>query len=358
MNAEHGVTRRGLTVILWALLLTVASGLVVETAGLTPIQGVVWPTDLYAHQQLDPRRIDVAVLGSSRAAFGLSPSTIDLCLQRELNRSTRSVNLSRAFATGWSLDLLARDLLQGTHRPRVLLVAVEPELFDEHNPRLATNLATTARLRDLPDALRSVQDLRTLFSALKPLGRGPTTIALYLSGRWNTKPALRWLMLHHGGGLYCSGHPHCATNNKAMERTMDGLWNIVASQLLPVLEQERFPDYETGTGAVHRHTTRMIERAQEQGVQVLLVELPRMRIFDNAMPPAVEPAFQVYLTNLIEEHDLAHHDATTASWAQKRTHYSDPEHLSARGAERLSERVCTEAILPLLSPKASWDEEE
>ncbi len=349
MSAERRTTLRGLGVMAWALATSLLCTLLVEQRGLRWVQGVVWPTELYSYQQVEDGPVDVAIIGSSRAAFGLSPSSIDRCLSQELGRPTHTVNISRAFGTAYTLDLLAEDLLSGARRPEVLVLVAEPELFDEHNPRLPVNVSTTAGLRDMPDALAAAYDLSGVFAALRPIARGPETIALYLSGRWDTKPWLRWLMLHHGGGLYCSGGEHCRAHNHAMEATLEDWWDVVITGLLPQLDEERYPAYEPGTGRVHAHAERLLERAEADGTTVVLAELPRHPAFLQAIPDEVEPAYRAYLEQLGSAHPWVHHPAIDAKWTRQRTYYLDAEHLTAAGAHKASKELCTATLVPLLA---------
>ena len=346
MSPAAAVTRRGLAVIAWALLVAVVSSLLVEQRGLRWVQGVVWPNDLYSFQQVEQGPVDVAILGSSRAAFGLVPASLDRCLTQELGRPIHSVNLARAFTTAYAADLMDEALLTGPRQPRVIVLVIEAELFDEHNPRLPVNVATVAGLADVPGALGTVSDLATFFAVLRPLARGPETLALYLSGRWDTKPWLRWLMLHHGGGLFCTGHEHCRTHNKALELSLSSWWNTVAAILLPKLGPERFPDYQAGGGSVERHTERLLARAERNGTQVVLVELPRLHEFERHIPPEVEPAYRAYLAGLLERHPLPYHAVTSGDWARQRTFYLDAEHLTAAGAHRATKELCLQTPRP------------
>ena len=351
MSAEpsaRGVTRRGFAVMLWALVFAVLSSLLVEQRGLAHVQGVVWPSDLYAFQQVEQGPVDVAILGSSRAAFGLVPTVMDHCLAERLDRPVHSVNISRAFTTAYAADMLAEGLLRGPRKPTVLILAIEPEFFDENNPRISINVGTLARLADIPAALATVKNLRTFFGVLRPLVRGPETLALYLSGRWDSKPSLRWLMLHHGGGLFCSESEECRVHNRALEGTLEGWWDVVATHLLPRLEQTRFPDYTVGTGPVHAHAERLLAWAEAQDIQVVLVELPRLAEFEKHIPKDVGPAYQAYLQQLRERHPLPFHPAGKSSWTQRRNYYVDGEHFNAAGATRYSREVCQDTIAPLL----------
>ncbi len=347
-DPSTAVTRRGLAVMAWVVLISLLTSVLVEQRGLRWVQGVVWPSDLYTFQQVERGPIDIAVLGSSRAAFGVVPTSLDRCLAQELGRPTRTVNLARAFTTAYAADLLDEALLSGPRQPKMLVLVIEAETFDEHNPHLSNNVATIAGLADVPEALGTVHDLGTLFAVPQPVARGPETLALYLSGRWDTKPWLRWLMLHHGGGLFCTGSDPCRDHNKALEASLKSWWTTVATNLLPQLGPQRFPDYQAGDGPVYRHAERLLARAEEQGVQVVLMELPRMPVFERGIPPQVEPAYRATLARLLERHPLPHHPASTEVWAGQRSFYLDAEHLTSSGAHRATKELCKQTIAPLM----------
>jgi hypothetical protein len=342
------VTQRGLAVIAWVVVFGLLTSALVEWSGLRYVQGIIWPSDLYAFQQTERGPVDVAILGSSRAAFGITPTALEQCLAEKLERPVQAVNLSRAFATAYSLDLLAEDLLRGPRKPRVLVLAIEPELFDERNPRIPINFGTQAGLLDVPEAVLAARSTRAFFYALRPLGRGPETMALYLSGRWDTQPWLRWLMLHHGGGIFCMGSDHCHTHNRAVEDTLDGWWDTVARVLLPRLRESRFPDYTVGTGLVHRHATALLERSEADGVQVVFAELPRLEEFEQHIPAEVEPSYRAYLDLLLDEHPVPHHSFDEARWEAGRMFYVDSEHLNAAGAARYTKELCWQTLAPLM----------
>ena len=143
---RRAITRRGLAAIAGAALCALFCGIAVEALGLGQVRGIVWPTDLLTFDQIAWGPIDVAVVGSSRASFALSPDAVDDCLEGYLDRPTQTVNLARTYATAWTARGLVEELLDGERAPRVLLLAVGPEFFDEHNHQRALDAASHARL--------------------------------------------------------------------------------------------------------------------------------------------------------------------------------------------------------------------
>jgi len=339
---------RALAILTWTLAFCLLATIGVHLVGLKYVQGVVWPTDLYAFQQTSYGPLDVVVLGSSRAAFGISPSALDACLGRELRRPVRSANLARTFATAYTADFLARDLLVGEKVPKILLIADGPEFFDEYNHRLAVITASAADLPDVPRALLHAPDLYALLGALRPLIRGPETLALYLSGRYDVDQHVRWMMLHHGGGQFCYGSTACAENNRQVMSKLRFWWQTAMIELVPSLTETRFPSYEVGSGAVHEHLLNMFSWARERDVQVVFADLPRHREFVGRVPKGVREAYQGHLELLQAEHGLIVYQGGGQEWIDARTRYVDVEHLDDGGCRKFTHQICKELLAPLL----------
>ncbi len=345
-------TRAGLGVLLSALLTCLALNLAVDRAGLKYVQGVIWPTDVPAFVQLPEEPIDVAVLGSSRASFGLPPSALDACLSEVLDRPTRSVNLGRTFATAYEAEVLYRELLGGARTPAVLVLAAGPEFFDEYNHRRAAGIAAHAELSDLPENLAYAHGLADVYAALWPLGRGAASAAPYLGGRYDIEARLTWLMLHHDGGQFCYGSPECRRQNREYQQLLSGRWDAVVNRTLPTLAEDRFTPYALGSGLVHRRLLSLLSLAGDRGSEVLLLLLPAHERYTEQVPNAALAAFRDYVTMLEDRYDVTVFDGSSRQLREQRRLYVDPDHLNAEGARRLSEAVCRGALAPLLGAGA------
>ena len=95
MSSNQGTTAHGLRILAWLLTMCIGLSIAVRAAGLKYVQGIIWPTDLHSFRlmEIPPDSVDVVVMGSSRASFAITPSSLDLCLGRELGRPTRTYNL-------------------------------------------------------------------------------------------------------------------------------------------------------------------------------------------------------------------------------------------------------------------------
>ncbi|MFT5684355.1 MAG: hypothetical protein ACI8RZ_005296, partial [Myxococcota bacterium] len=265
--------RRGVLVVLWGILLGALLTSLTDAMGLKYIQGIIWPTDLYTFQHMETGPIDVVVFGSSRASFALSPSTLDLCLTTELDRPTSSFNLARTFSTALTADIVVRDLLVGDRIPKVLVLGVGPEFFNEHNHQITESVTAHANISDIPDALRHADGLTGMVGALWPLARGASSLSIFLAGRHESEEQLRWMMLHHGGGQFCFGTSECKKNNSRLRSNLSQRWSASTSTMLPRLKEERFSNYVVGEGLVHDRMLSLIAWSKENNVALTIVQL-------------------------------------------------------------------------------------
>lgn len=340
--------RRGAMVVLWGVLLGALLTEATEQLGLKYIQGVIWPTDLYTFQHMPLNPIDVAVIGSSRASFALSPSALDGCLSQGLGRETTSINLARTFSTAFTADVIAHDLLSEERQPKVLLLGVGPEFFNENNHQMAASVAANSSVNDLPQTLRHAQGLTGVTAALWPLVRGGESLSIFLSGRHETERHLRWMMLHHGGGQYCYGTKGCVESNSNLERNLAGHWNIATNNMLPRIHEERFKNYVVGDGLVHDRMMSLIDWSTTHNVTLAIIRLPLHDIFLRRIPLEAAQSNEAYLRRLETEHGVPVLNGSSPQWSQRRLDYIDPDHLSARASLKFSEHVCQKMLLNML----------
>jgi hypothetical protein len=342
MAAE--VDRRGRAVLLWSLLWTFATTLVTDLGGMRYLQWVIWPTDLYALQRLNEAEgeapVDLAMIGSSRVSYGLSPSMLDPCLSQRLGRPVRSQNLGRAFTTAWSW----RSLVEGTfgqRRPRALLVGMEPEALNGHNHQLSRTLSTETRWSDLPANLGAVRDLHQLYGALWPLFRGPEALGIQLSGMDDEEGRLRWMALHQGGGQWCSGSAACEEANAQLNQIQVRRWRYFMSVRQEKFRAERFGDYVLEGGSAAAAFEELLDwAAQEPPVRVVVLELPFHPVYEELVPSEVQQAYQAWLEAGAARRGYALIRLPQADWHQDRDYWTDPDHLNDWGAEALATALC------------------
>ncbi len=333
--------RRGLTVLAWTIGLSAATTATAEMFGLAGVSGVIWPTDLYAFEQTWTGDIDVAVLGSSSASFGLSPSEIDNCLSSRLDRETTTVNLARAFSTAVVWHTLYRDYLGGKRTPKVLLLGLEPEALNARNHKLAENFSNDTHLRDLPSNLAGARTFREGMGALRPLTRGSESLGLLLAGRDHQEARLRWLMVHHGGGQYCFGSKACSRQNEAFEELQEPRWDRFLEHRLATWAGQRFSTWQGDSGIAWERLVDLVALARSRGTEIVAVNMPLHRLLAESIPTEVDNTYREAMTDLAQQQDFTWHDANKPGWQEARILYVDPGHLNSFGSRMLSDEVCS-----------------
>ena len=342
MSSEQGTTAHGLRILAWLLTLCIGVSLAVRAAGLKYVQGIIWPTDLHSFQLMDipADSVDVVIMGSSRASFAITPTSLDICLEQELERPTRTYNLARTFATARSAHRLSQDLLTEDREPRALVLAIGPEFFDESNHRTAPDLRAHIDLEDIPLEATHVSSLEEFFALTRPLADGVERASLYLAQRHNDAH-LRWMMTHHRGGQFCeTADPRspdgeaCSENNRAIVELLNNEW--YGARFM----EERFADYEVGTGPVHQHMLQLIEWTRSRDIRLIIVEVPLHRDFLDEIPPDIMDRYRSYLDALVETHGIPVFRSPDTSWAKTRSRFLDPDHLNAGGSQRFSREIC------------------
>lgn len=343
-------TRHGLSLLAWLIVFGLLLTAAVDRIGLKYVQGVIWPTDLHTFGLQDgPRQIDVAILGSSRASFDLTPSVIDACLSGKLSRPTHTVNLARVFATGHTMLPVYDDLL-AADPPKLMVIGVTPEALDDTNPMMATSVGSAAGVGDMPKELVGARSMLEVVSSLRPLARGAETLPFFLAGRHSEEARLKWIMHHHGGGQWCSGSPACDAQNADLERVLSLRWTQAERGMLPNVRAQRFGDYNARSGRARQAFIALIDRAQADDVEVVLMELPLHRAFTDEIPPEVIEEYEDVLSELVRTRGLTLYQPDVDSWTSDKRHWIDPDHLGRRASAELSRMLCRDVLAGALDP--------
>lgn len=340
--------RHAAAILGWVLVLVGVALGASRALGLKYAQEIVWPTALYTFSQMPAEPIDVAVVGSSRASFGLSPSAIDACLEDGLGRPTHTVNLSRVYASMTTEAIVARDLLVDQRAPEIVVFEVAPEILNSLHHDRGLNFAWNAGLSDLGACLWAVPGIDRIGTCARPLVRGVENLAEHLSRQVRNDDHLSWMMLHHGGGQFCYGSPDCATHNLAYTERLKRRWGNRMRRTIPTLRQDRFSEVEIGSGLAMDYLREAITTAEERGSTVVLVNMPVHTVYQEQIPRQVIADFRRAVSTV----DAAFYDANSPTWQQRRRErgrmWIDPDHLGPNGAKELSEQVCREVLLPRL----------
>ena len=79
-----------------------------------------------------------------------------------------------------------------------------------------------------------------------------------------------------------------------------------------------------------QNLSRMIEIAQNQGVEVILIGVPQKQLFSDSAP---------FYRELAEEHQLVFDGETLSGLLRSQQYKSDPIHLNAAGYRKFAERI-------------------
>ena len=350
-DGERGGGRRFLAVVGWIAVLAASAHLFSSARGLRLIRRVAWPTDVYAFQQMDFGPIDVAVVGASRASFGVPPTALDLALAPRIGRSTQSVNLSRDFASIFAETALAEDLLRDRTMPAVVVVEVAPETVNSFHHRNETNMAEHVDFGSMTRCFRAAETLDGWVGCTRPLFRGIERIAPFFAGRVDYRTDVEWLLVFHGGGQYCYGTPECDEYNEAYERDPAHRWDVRLERVKPKIRPQRYTRFQLGEGIAHESLLDLCAWGRDNGVEVVLLNMPIHRAYQSEIPPDIYGEYLDYMQGLAIEEGVVFHDANTEDWWDRRDLFLDLDHLNHRGARLLAEEVA-HVVAPLLGHSA------
>jgi hypothetical protein len=337
--------RRGFAVLGWLAAWLAVAGVAAQLLGLKYVQEVEWPTDLFAQANLRrPAPVDVAIVGSSRSHYGLSPSAIDACLTPQLGRPVHTASSNRLAASLYAADIVAQDLYSGPNAPKVLVVEVAPESLNANHFELDYNVAASADLQDVPECVAAaLTGPPTLATCARPLVRGVENLAFLLHRPLTDHRHITWMALYEGGGQYCFDSPECEARNADYDTRHAGRWQTRVERVLPHVRGERFVDYSVDRGLPSAHFVALLDRARADGTQVLVANLPVSATYNAEVPPAAYATYLGWVKPTAEAHGARFLDLNVPAW-QDRALYVDPDHLNHVGAKRLSERLCAEVV--------------
>lgn len=345
--------RRVVAILAWVLGLLVFFLVIARAADLRYLDSDRWPNDVYAFTHMDSGPVDVAVLGSSRSAFGLPPSALERCLERE-RRTGRDtdytvVNLARYFSSIVGQSVVARDVLVGERTPRVLLAEVSPGLVNDYYNMLYIDVGENGRVEDIPACLVAARDGRTAVGCTRPLFRGVENVSWAVASRFDELRQPTWMMTYKGGGQFCFGSPVCEEHNREYVKGMARYWKRRVKNMVPLIKTERFDRFQVGEGIAHDYLSKLIDWSEELGVELVLVNMPVHTVYQKEIPPEDYQAFLSYMQRLSAERGVRFYDANDNNWQKARPLYFDPDHLNDKGAVQLSRQVCQEVAAPALA---------
>lgn len=349
--ASEGVERRAGAIVACIVALVALADVLSSVLGLKALQDTEWPTDLFAYAQLPaPGKVDVGVVGSSRAHFALPPSALDACLSRRLGRPTQTLAANRMRASAYAIDVSAREVFSGARgvRPDVLVVEVAPESVSRNHFEMDASVSANADVRDVPECVAAAlrDGTPSLASCARPLVRGVENLAFLLHRPLTDTRHIGWMMTYHGGGQYCFDDEVCLRRNEVYDRESHGRWDTRLATVLPRVRSVRFADWEIGGLPAERFVA-TLDRARGLGQRALVVNLPVHGRYQREIPPDLYATYLAWVRDTVQAHGASFLDANTTEWQGDRARFLDADHLNSRGAQLLSEQVCAE-VAPAL----------
>lgn len=333
--------------VAWVTVLAAGALVLTSARGLEWARRVAWPTDLYAFQQVDHGPIDVAVVGASRVSFGVPPTALDEELATRIGRATRSVNLSRDYASMFAERAIAHSLLRGRTLPRVAVVEVAPETVNSLHHRNESNMAQHVEFATMWSCFGAAETQEGWAGCTRPLFRGIERLANHFAGRVDYRTDIEWLLLFHGGGQYCYGSVQCDRYNETYERDPEGRWETRLARVKPKIRPQRYSRVRIGSGIAHDSLLGLCDWGKENGVEIVLLNMPVHRAYQSEIPADVYAEYLDYMAAIARDEEVLFLDANTADWWDRQDLFLDLDHLNHVGARSLATDVA-DAVAPLL----------
>ncbi len=314
--------------------------LMVETLGLRFLQPFTAPDMLkvrfFQKEVLDPA---VVFVGNSQIHYGVMPPVIAEAAESR-GASASGFNLA---LPGSPLDvncILARDLLKGRQKPRVLIVGVMP-LELEAGGRVEAELL--GRYGDLDDILRAIrrgdlpptQLVAGSFRGVENLLQAP-----FQSFK---KPihAYRYDHLKKGlGGWWAPEHvgEAAAVPPDTWRAMLAKLGDRLGDRPGDRLPEARVFDFRDDSPPAE-HLRAFRDLARQRGMRLVLVQPPQHPDYGKRLyAPGTEERCWAWLARFCQTQDMTYWDLNECG-AYRHEDFADPVHLNARGAAKFSRRL-------------------
>jgi hypothetical protein len=289
----------------------------------------------------DPARtLTVVVLGSSRVWYGLAPEAAEGPLGRELGRPVSVVNFGFSGGGGLSELLTWRRLQADGVRPDLVLVETWPQALDQnrYQAEMGESRLPSDRLRwfDLP--------LFRRYHVARPHLARETALAelnpFYSRRLWMMHEVAPRLLPRQRTGLCpelerLTPPPFTDLTPEKQAASRDGVRRALADYL---------PTVHVG-GPGYDATHELLRSCREAGVPAALLMMPESPVYRGWYAPATWEQFQAWLEQAGRESGAPVVNAR--EWIDE-DDFADTVHLLPQGAEKFTERLGREYLLPLL----------
>jgi hypothetical protein len=284
----------------------------------------------------------VVMLGSSRTYFGLQPDAMNGALTREVGRPISVVNAGATGAGPLTELFTWRRLHRDGVRPDLLLIEVLPAFLSRSFPidEVCANRMSADRLRwsDLPLLQRYIRTPR-------PTLRRDVALA-GIGGVYNHRIGILFAV---APGLLTGQGP---TDAPLVAKPGPGLmWTDPSQELRSKALAEARREYADtlqaapAAGSGCDALRELLAACRRDGVPAALVVMPEGPVFRSWYAPETWKWIQAWLEQVAHENGAALINAR--EWIAE-DEFMDSHHLLPRGADRFSERLGREYILPLV----------
>ncbi|MBI2804191.1 MAG: hypothetical protein HYX68_04305 [Planctomycetes bacterium] len=341
-DRRKATQRRGLRILLWIpclfLLAQISGGLVLDYAWVRPRYPMKddMLTNLHSRKHLP----EIVFLGSSRFGSDIDCGVMDAELRHRLgDGAPRTFNASLPAGDPTVSERTLEELLQQGHRPKLVVVEVEPGCLAGKDNWLYQHVLNVLDWRDVPEAglalCRNGRIMYLVRGRLLPLCLHKYHIrkeaTRLVKGMFGSTPALTPSDPPVGTPILDDPKPPATTAAVSAVREAGG--QVFAREV---------QDFHLG-GVAARRLERLLACCQSAGIKVLLVDVPVSTPQRLARPSEVDKAFLEYVNTLTIRYGCAF-----ANWRDQvpDEYFADSHHAYHEGGVYFSRRFAARELAP------------
>ncbi|MEE8410093.1 MAG: hypothetical protein V3T05_10830 [Myxococcota bacterium] len=335
----------------------IGSHVVVEAAGLRFFQPAADDTvRMLEVFRASGRRVDVALLGSSRMRRAITVTTFAKELERSLGRPVTAFNFGMQGGIMTTYYILVRDLLDGEQRPELIVLGLGVRSFNSNTPRYARTVRHLLGPGDLFDDLGPrLLDGDEIGAVPLLLVRAPSSILQLWRKLMPDQKAFAQDVLRRGGSFYDPVAPRPAPPDPSSAEARDHRQSLVEKTRARASYVRRtLLASFTVKGRATTAMARLVELTRERDVGLLVVNLPVTEAFAAAAYDT--GAYELYLDHLssgCKRAGVRFVDLNTAVYRPDPFYFGDGEYLRDIGAVYFSRRVARDVVAPELARRSS-----
>lgn len=337
---------------LWVVIVVGATLVAVETGLrlLVPMDAVPYQNGAQEYRvvRADLKAMgaaDVSIIGSSRAREGILAPTIREMLAPNLGDDLRVANYAISGARASEVNAIARILLEGSRRPRIVLYGLSPfQLRARSDP-----YANLSLLWDLRDWWIARNEYGSVVDEFLPQAIRTELRDYYYTFRYREQ------LLTKARAFVLGRKLHATPVNGALtrwQRTRQGL-----SLATRTVSDERVKKFTREYADVHYPDKQEIKQLydtiglfQTEGIPIVLFEIPISKLLQRHLPDGVYTGFKRFLTELSKRENLSLYRVEDLGVEFTDKMFLEQSHLNYRGASVLTNQLIHQAILSNIDP--------